>query len=262
MSIPILAELKCPRCSSTHWVLGELQTEETPWADQIRTCPHCLQTGPDYPAERQSPPQLFLQPSLVHPLSRGEFEEWVDILRVHFPDHPQLGELGTTWFALESGSVAHQFVLARSVPALVGGTRPPVLPAGEAEPLPTDGHDGSGSHRAVVAHSIVEEREWLAGHYPGWVYLGQQLVFNATGPLDCLVIACPTETRRVYFAIKSFAGIQEKRALTPPPPEGPPCPYCSRPIRTARAKQCRWCGMDWHDPQNVFSRRGQSNGTE
>jgi hypothetical protein len=43
--------------------------------------------------------------------------------------------------------------------------------------------------------------------------------------------------------------------LAPKPP-GPPCPYCGQPLRTARAKQCRACGTDWHDPENVVKRKG------
>ena len=30
-----------------------------------------------------------------------------------------------------------------------------------------------------------------------------------------------------------------------------PCPYCGAALRTSRAKQCRACGTDWHDPENV-----------
>jgi hypothetical protein len=33
--------------------------------------------------------------------------------------------------------------------------------------------------------------------------------------------------------------------------EGPPCPYCKKPLRTKVARQCVECGMDWHDPVNV-----------
>jgi predicted RNA-binding Zn-ribbon protein involved in translation (DUF1610 family) len=28
-----------------------------------------------------------------------------------------------------------------------------------------------------------------------------------------------------------------------------PCPYCGKPLITALAKQCRYCLMDWHEPQ-------------
>lgn len=31
-----------------------------------------------------------------------------------------------------------------------------------------------------------------------------------------------------------------------------PCPYCGEELRTPRAKQCRFCMMDWHDPGNVY----------
>lgn len=32
------------------------------------------------------------------------------------------------------------------------------------------------------------------------------------------------------------------------------CPHCGKELRTAAAKQCRFCKMDWHDPDNVFQR--------
>ncbi len=37
-----------------------------------------------------------------------------------------------------------------------------------------------------------------------------------------------------------------------------PCPYCGAQLRTATAKQCRSCGMDWHDPKNVINRKAAS----
>ena len=38
------------------------------------------------------------------------------------------------------------------------------------------------------------------------------------------------------------------------PPKPAPCPYCGAPLRTAIARQCRFCKMDWHDPQNIHRR--------
>lgn len=29
-----------------------------------------------------------------------------------------------------------------------------------------------------------------------------------------------------------------------------PCPYCGKRLKTALAKQCHHCNMDWHDPKN------------
>jgi hypothetical protein len=30
-----------------------------------------------------------------------------------------------------------------------------------------------------------------------------------------------------------------------------PCPYCTQPLRTSLARQCRHCLRDWHDPKSV-----------
>lgn len=41
-------------------------------------------------------------------------------------------------------------------------------------------------------------------------------------------------------------------------PHGPrptiPCPHCGEALRTPLAQQCRFCGMDWHDPERVYRR--------
>jgi hypothetical protein len=29
-------------------------------------------------------------------------------------------------------------------------------------------------------------------------------------------------------------------------PPTTPCPHCGQPLRTPQAKQCRFCGADWH----------------
>jgi hypothetical protein len=45
-------------------------------------------------------------------------------------------------------------------------------------------------------------------------------------------------------------GISPATLLNPPAP----CPYCGEQMRTPRAQQCRFCGMDWHDPNNIHRR--------
>jgi hypothetical protein len=40
----------------------------------------------------------LLQPHDLYPMTRGEFDYWVTILRMHVPEHPALRSLGTTFF--------------------------------------------------------------------------------------------------------------------------------------------------------------------
>ena len=74
------------------------------------------------------------------------------------------------------------------------------------------------------------------------------------------------DEKRVRESIQQsgpFMAIQELRTATgcslewaklwvqhegrPKPAETIPCPYCGMPLRTTRAKQCRFCWRDWHD---------------
>ena len=50
----------------------------------------------------------------------------------------------------------------------------------------------------------------------------------------------------------SWAKLWVEHANGPKPAKEPRlCPYCSHPLRTSLAKQCRFCRNDWHDAQNV-----------
>lgn len=51
-----------------------------------------------------------------------------------------------------------------------------------------------------------------------------------------------------YFTrpdIAEFYGVSRKTVHV-----SAPCPYCEEPLRTAKAKQCPHCLMDWHDSSN------------
>jgi hypothetical protein len=65
------------------------------------------------------------------------------------------------------------------------------------------------------------------------------------------VITCPEMGSEPYFTALVDAGGREFAYMTGlMKPDPVPCPYCGEPLRTPKAKQCRFCKMDWHDPEN------------
>jgi hypothetical protein len=59
------------------------------------------------------------------------------------------------------------------------------------------------------------------------------------------VTGCDLKTAKLWVQHRGIAG-QGHEPLTP-------CPHCGEPLRSAQAKQCRFCRRDWHDPERVRS---------
>jgi len=56
-----------------------------------------------------------------------------------------------------------------------------------------------------------------------------------------IATGCPLTWAKLWVMHSGRAGFVEETA---------PCPYCGKPLKTDRARQCQHCLMDWHDPQN------------
>ena len=102
MPPPRLNELACPSCGDQNWVMDSdyrgTDGIMLPYERREYGCRNCGNKGIGWKLIQQSPPAFFLQPHDIYPMSRGEFERWVSILKANFPDHPRLTELGKTFF--------------------------------------------------------------------------------------------------------------------------------------------------------------------
>ena len=103
MSTPVrLVELQCPGCSAKHWEMDcdfhGTDGAVVPYRTRHYRCPLCGVEGEGFRVQRKSPPEFFLQPHQMYPMSQTDFDFWVEIVKTHFPDHPLLAKLATEWY--------------------------------------------------------------------------------------------------------------------------------------------------------------------
>jgi hypothetical protein len=92
----------CPSCGHTNWIIDSdyrgTDGIMLPYEQRVYSCRECGNKGIGWKLIQQSPPEFFLQPDDLYPMTQAEFDRWVAILKTHFPDHPLLTELGKTFF--------------------------------------------------------------------------------------------------------------------------------------------------------------------
>jgi hypothetical protein len=70
-----------------------------------------------------------------------------------------------------------------------------------------DGPDGSSPEKAIVAHSVGAEYEWMRRYCPGWMPVMQRLMHIDGKPYDQHTLQNDRgEERTLYFDISSFFG--------------------------------------------------------
>ena len=98
MTPPRVVQLKCPKCATTHWTIDNdyrgIGGRYIDYFERDYHCHGCEYSGEGYNVLQQSPPSFFLQPHPMYPMRQKDFDYWADILKSHFPDHPQIGQLG------------------------------------------------------------------------------------------------------------------------------------------------------------------------
>ncbi len=102
MTPPRLNELTCPSCGHAHWIIDSdyrgIDGIMLPYERREYGCRTCGNRGSGWTLIQQSPPEFFLQPHDMYPMSQMAFDRWVSILKANFPEHPRLAQLGKTFF--------------------------------------------------------------------------------------------------------------------------------------------------------------------
>lgn len=100
-----MVELECPSCHRVHWTIDSdfqgkwfVGESERPYEARQYNCPHCASGHTGFRVLRKAPPEFFLQPHSMYPMSVADFAFWLEICREAFPDHHKLRSLGVYWY--------------------------------------------------------------------------------------------------------------------------------------------------------------------
>lgn len=105
MTPPRLIELACPACDGHYWVIdsdyrgGDMfGGKELSYPERSYTCRHCGETHTNQTILQKGPPEFFLQPHDLYPMSVADFNHWYAIFAAHFPDDERQERLGIAWY--------------------------------------------------------------------------------------------------------------------------------------------------------------------
>jgi len=70
---------------------------ELSYRQRTYTCSNCHQETAGHRVIRKGPPEFFLQPHPLYPMTKEDFDYWLDIFRTYFPDDPLLAKAYKEW---------------------------------------------------------------------------------------------------------------------------------------------------------------------
>jgi hypothetical protein len=100
-----MVELECPRHRHHQWVIDHdvrgselLGQRELSYQERTYECAACGEASTGYRVLQQSPPEFFLQPHALYPMTTREFARWLAVFRAQFPTHERLKSVGVSWY--------------------------------------------------------------------------------------------------------------------------------------------------------------------